>query len=67
VLVLSRKKDETVVIGADGRVTITVLQVFPDGRVKLGVEAPKDVSVYRGEVYDRDRAAAAPEGGAAGA
>ena len=51
-LVLTRKAGESIVIGSDIRVTILELQ----GRqVRLGIEAPSDVSVHRGEVYERIR------------
>ena len=46
-LVLSRKPGEKVVIG-DG-ITVTVLEVV-GGRVRLGVEAPGDVRILRGEL-----------------
>jgi carbon storage regulator len=49
-LVLSRKVDEAIVI--DGNVRITVLGLKGD-RVRLGIEAPRDVSVDRAEVYER--------------
>jgi carbon storage regulator len=49
-LVLTRKPGETVVIGGDIR--LTVVSLGP-GRVKLGVEAPKWMSVDRGEVHER--------------
>ncbi|ARN56780.1 carbon storage regulator CsrA [Sedimentisphaera salicampi] len=48
-LVLSRQKDESIVIGDN--VVIKVVDV-KGGKVKLGVQAPKDVSVHRQEVYD---------------
>lgn len=48
-LVLSRKKGQTLVIGDD--ILLTVLEVSGD-KVKLGVEAPKRISVYRKEIYD---------------
>ena len=48
-LVLARKKNETIII-ADV-VKITVVEIHED-RVRLGIEAPKDVSVHRKEVYD---------------
>ena len=48
-LVLSRKKSETIVIGDD--IVITVVEVRGD-KVRLGIEAPKDVPVHRREVYD---------------
>ncbi len=48
-LVLSRKKNESVVINSD--VVITVIEVRGD-KVRLGIVAPKDVSVHREEVYE---------------
>jgi len=48
-LVLSRKVNETIVIGND--VVITVVDIRRD-KVRLGIEAPKSVSVHRQEVYD---------------
>jgi len=48
-LVLSRKKDEKVVIG--DIVTVTIVEVRGDV-VRIGVDAPKEVSVHRQEVYD---------------
>lgn len=48
-LVLSRKKDEVLIIG--DHIRITVVEVRGD-KVRLGIEAPKDVSVHRSEVYD---------------
>lgn len=48
-LVLSRKRDEQIVIG-DG-IVITVVEVRGD-KVRLGIAAPREVTVHRGEVYD---------------
>ena len=48
-LVLSRKKDERIVINND--ITIVVVEIRGD-KVRLGVEAPKEVPVHRREVYD---------------
>jgi carbon storage regulator len=48
-LVLSRKKNEQIVIG--GHITITVVEVRGD-KVRLGIEAPRLVSVHRKEVQD---------------
>jgi len=48
-LVLSRKKNESIVIGKD--ITIVVVEVRGD-KVRLGTEAPDDVSVHRQEVFD---------------
>jgi carbon storage regulator len=50
VLVLSRKCDQSLLLGED--ITITVLAI--DGeRVKLGIEAPRSVTVLRTEVHDQ--------------
>ena len=48
-LVLSRKKNESIVI-ADN-IVITVVEIRRD-KVRLGIEAPKDIPVHRREVYD---------------
>ena len=48
-LVLSRYKDEQIMIGND--VIITIVDIRGD-KVRLGIEAPKDVQVHRSEVYD---------------
>lgn len=47
-LVLSRKKNESIVINND--ITIVIVEVRGD-KVRLGIEAPKDVSVHRQEVW----------------
>lgn len=48
-LVLSRQRDETIYIG--DHIKITVVDIRGD-KVRLGIEAPKDVSVHREEVYE---------------
>ena len=48
-LILSRKLDEKIKIGND--ITITIIDVHGD-QVKIGVEAPKNVKVFRQEVFD---------------
>ena len=48
-LVLSRKRNESIVIGDD--VEVFVVEICGN-RVKLGTEAPKDVPVHRREVFD---------------
>jgi carbon storage regulator len=53
-LVLSRKTDQSLILGED--ITITVLGIEGD-RVKLGIRAPRSVSVLREEVYLQLRAA----------
>jgi carbon storage regulator len=47
-LVLSRKKNERIVIGDN--IVITVVEVRGD-RVRLGIEAPQEVSIHRSEVH----------------
>ena len=51
-LVLSRKKNESIIINND--ITIVVVEIRGD-KVRLGVEAPKEVPVHRREVYDAIR------------
>ncbi len=48
-LVLSRKKDESIIIGDD--IEITIIDVRGD-KVRLGINAPRNISVHRKEVYD---------------
>jgi len=48
-LVLSRKKNESIVI--DGEVTITVVEVRGD-KVRLGIEAPREIPIHRSEIYE---------------
>ena len=49
-LVLSRRKGQVIRIGKD--IKIVVVGVSKDGRVRLGIEAPKDVTINRQEVQD---------------
>jgi carbon storage regulator len=49
-LVLSRKKSEVIVIGDD--IEILVVELSGD-KVRLGIQAPKEVTVHRKEVYER--------------
>lgn len=49
-LALSRKKNEAIVINND--IEVTILDVKGD-QVKIGVSAPKEVPVYRKEVYEQ--------------
>jgi carbon storage regulator len=48
-LVLSRKKNESIVI--DEQIVITVVEIRGD-KVRLGINAPRDVAVHRQEVFD---------------
>lgn len=49
-LILTRKVGESLLIGDD--ISITVLSVRGN-QVKIGINAPKDVSVHREEIYQR--------------
>ncbi len=51
-LVLSRKKNESIVI--NDNITIVVVEIRGD-KVRLGIEAPKEVPVHRNEVYEAIR------------
>jgi carbon storage regulator len=48
-LVLSRQKDESIMIGDE--VEVTIVDVRGD-KVRLGITGPKNISVHRREVYD---------------
>jgi len=48
-LVLSRKRDEKIVI--DNDIIITIVEVRGD-KVRIGIEAPADIPVHRREIYD---------------
>ncbi len=48
-LVLSRKKNESIIINDD--ITIVVVEIRGD-KVRLGIEAPKEIPVHRNEVYE---------------
>ena len=47
-LILTRKQDESVVI--DGDIKVTILS-DRHGQVKLGIDAPEDVEIWREEIY----------------
>ena len=53
-LVLTRRTNESLIIGHD--IVVTVLEIRGD-TVRLGIRAPRDVSVHREEIYARVRAA----------
>ncbi len=48
-LVLSRNRDESIIIGDD--IEVVIVDIRGD-KVRLGITAPKDVSVHRREVYE---------------
>lgn len=49
-LILSRKKDEGIIIG--DKIRIFINEVKSDGTVKIGIDAPIDIKVYREELYN---------------
>ena len=67
-LVLSRKSQESVVVGGSERfgrlLKVTVVEIR-NGSVKLGFEAEADVAVHRSEVWERIEASGQPGGPAA--
>ena len=60
-LILTRRPNETLMIGTE--ITVTVLGV-KGGQVRIGINAPKNVAVHREEIYERikgeKRASSAP-------
>ena len=61
-LILTRRRGESIVIG--GEIEVTLLQVQGD-QVRLGITAPKDISVHRKEVLEQIRAENTAAAGAA--
>jgi carbon storage regulator len=63
-LVLTRRANQSIMIGAD--VVVTVLEVRGD-QVRIGIEAPRSIAVHREEVFreleEANRAAASPASG----
>lgn len=61
-LVLSRHRDESIMIGDD--IVVTIVDIRGD-KVRLGIEAPQHIPVHRQEVYEaiqrENRKAAAPQ------
>ena len=47
-LILTRKKDESIII--DGNIEIKILEI-EDGKIKIGIEAPKEKEIIRKELY----------------
>ncbi|NFS27807.1 carbon storage regulator CsrA [Clostridium botulinum] len=48
-LIITRKKDESLMIGDDIEITVLKLE---DGSVKLGINAPKETTILRKELYN---------------
>ena len=49
-LVLTRKIDEEINIGSDVKIRILAIS---ENQIKIGIEAPKDIQIYRGEVFNK--------------
>lgn len=49
-LVITRKKDESILIGDDIEIKVTKIE---DGSVKLAISAPKDMTILRNEVLEK--------------
>lgn len=49
-LILTRKQNEEIQLGSG--ITLKVLAIS-DGQVKLGITAPDDVKIFRGEIYEK--------------
>lgn len=52
-LILSRKKNESIMIGKDIELVVVELE---DGKVKLGIKAPRDVEIHRKEIFEEIQA-----------
>lgn len=48
-LIITRKKGQSIMIGEDIEITVSKLE---DGSVKLGVDAPKEMAILRKELYE---------------
>mgnify|MGYP001400973149 CR=1 FL=1 len=51
-LILTRKNKESIVIGDNKEIKITILNIRGN-QVQIGIEAPKDITVHREEIFDR--------------
>ena len=49
-LILTRKKDESLVI--DNNIVIKIIEIT-ESSVRLGIEAPKNIEIHRKEIYDK--------------
>ncbi len=50
-LVLTRRKGESIIVGIDGGVEIEIIELRGD-RVRIGITAPPEIAVHRREVYE---------------
>lgn len=51
-LVVSRKKDESIIIGEN--IKVTVVEIAKD-RIRIGVDAPESIKIVRSELYDTEK------------
>lgn len=51
-LVVSRKKDESIIIGDN--IKVTIVEISKD-RIRIGVDAPESVKITRSELYDTEK------------
>lgn len=51
-LILTRYKGETITIGDDAEIQLTVLDVVGK-QIRVGIDAPRDIAIYRGEIYKK--------------
>ena len=51
-LILTRAKDQSVIIGSIGEICVSVLEIDKN-YVRLGFEAPKNIPIHRSEVYQK--------------
>lgn len=49
-LILTRKKDESIII--DGHIEIQIISI-EEGKVRIGINAPKEIQIHRSEVFDK--------------
>lgn len=49
-LILSRKKNESIMI--DGKIEVQIVDIG-DGRVRVGIDAPKSMEIHRKEIYEK--------------
>ena len=52
-LVITRKVNESLVIGGDIEISVVSVE---DGKIRLGVNAPREVKIYRKEIYEEIKA-----------
>lgn len=48
-LILTRKKDQSIII--NGNIEVKILEIG-EGKVSIGIEAPKDIDIFRKELYE---------------